>query len=58
MCGEAKVTAEVLLNCSMEFSEQSAKAYYTVRFLQGLDSSATLQDSKLLKNMLFFITGL
>ena len=57
MCGEAKVTAEVLLN-AMEFSEQSAKAYYTVRFLQGLDSSATLQDSKLLKNMLFFITGL
>ena len=60
MCGEAKVTAELLLD-AMKFDEQLASTQteeYVVRFLQALDTSATLANSKLLKNTLFFITGL
>jgi hypothetical protein len=59
MCGEAKVTATHLLN-AMKFDERlsSGTAEYFKRFLTALQEGATLQDSIMLKNTLFFATGL
>ena len=57
MCGEAKVTAALLLS-AMKFDTSGHTEQYFTRFLTALDSRATLQDNILLKNTLFFATGL
>jgi hypothetical protein len=59
MCGEARVTAALLLNAmDFQFSGSGHTEHYFKQFLSALGTRAALQDGVLLKNTLFFATGL